>query len=361
MKLKLSLNQVINLIAEGGKTNTVLVEGPMGQGKSSMGKVLSDMFPAHTYCYFDCTIKQAGDVVIPKIKNVEETDSDYVRFATAEDLGAHLGGPVIINLDEIGKAPAGVRDSLMRLMLERKIGPYTLHPDSLVFATTNLAAEGLGDMIKPHHANRITVVTLRHMTNTEYIEWGVNNGVDVSVLSWAKDNPHAFASFEDYENPNDNEYIFHPRANRVAVCTPRSITRASGWVALRDKLDKQSLTAAICGTIGTRAGLDMMAHVDLIGQMPTIESIRRDPHNAVVPSSMPALSMVIYKALQNIDSSWADSWFAYLKRLTPVAQAVFVNGVRAQSYSPQRRSVVMNSAEFTAWVHQNNHLFSVDR
>lgn len=358
MKIKLSLAQVTQLIHAGGRKRTVIVEGQMGQGKSSMGNVLAQLNPGHTYCYFDCTTKQAGDVVIPKLKDAD--GNDYVRFATAEDLGAHLRDPVIINLDEIGKASSGVRDALMRLMLERKIGPYTLHPDSIVFGTTNLASEGLGDMIKPHHSNRVTVVTLRNMTHEEYIEWGVDNNVDVSVLSWAKDNPQVFHSFEDYPNPEDNEYIFHPRANRVAVCTPRSITAASDWIKLRDQLDRQSLTAALCGTIGNRAALDLMAHVDLLGQMPTIESIKRDPHNAVVPTSVPALSMVIYKALQNIDNTWVDAWFTYLKRCSTTAQAVFVNGIGAKGYNGARRDAVMNSAGFTAWIHQNNHLFSAE-
>lgn len=359
MKIKLSLSQVINLILVGGHKRTILVEGPMGQGKSSMGAVLLKHLPNHTYCYFDCTTKQAGDVVIPKIKELE--GNDYVRFATAEDLGAHLSGPVIINIDEIGKAPSGVRDGLMRLMLERKIGPYTLHPDSIVYATTNLAAENLGDIVKPHHSNRVTVVTLRNMTNLEYVEWGVDNDVDVSVLSWAKDNPQAFHSFEDYENPADNEYIPHPRANRVAVCTPRSVTNASDWVKLRSHLDRTSLSAALCGTIGVKAGLDMMAHTDLVGQLPSLDSIKRDPTTAPVPSSTPALCMVVYKVLQSIDASWMDAWFTYLRRLDTAAQAIFVNGVRAPGYNTQRLNAVMNSQAFTTWLHQNSHLFSVDR
>lgn len=358
MNIKLTLKQAVNLIYTGGHKRTVLIQGPMGQGKTSTLKTLCELLPQHTGCYFDCTTKEAGDVMVPKIKDLE--GNDFVRFATAEELGAHLNTPVIIMIDELGKATASVKNALMRLMLERKIGSHTLHPDSRVFATTNLAAEGLGDILKPHHSNRITTVTLRHMDNVEFLEWAINNDVDPVVMGWAKENPQAFHSFEDYENPADNEYIYHPRAQRTGFVTPRSLEAASDWAKQRPFLDRQTLSAALCGTVGVRAGLDIMAFVDLAGQLPTIEQIKNHPEQAMVPTSVPATCLVVFKVLQIIDSSWVESWFTYLQRLSTEAQGLFVNGVRASDYNTVRQAAVMNCAGFTAWIHQNNHLFSAD-
>ena len=67
-------------------------------------------------------------------------------------------------VDEYGKANPAVKNAMLRLMLERKIGSYTLHPDSLVFATTNLGAEGVGDLLPPHARNRMTVITHVNLT-----------------------------------------------------------------------------------------------------------------------------------------------------------------------------------------------------
>jgi len=138
----LNLDQIATAIRHGGNKRTVLIQGHMGTGKSSLLKTLAKELPAHTPCYFDCTTKDLGDISIPKLATLDSEGSDYVTYATNEELGAHINGPIILMVDEYGKANPAVKNSMLRLMLERKIGSYTLHEDSIVFATTNLGAEG---------------------------------------------------------------------------------------------------------------------------------------------------------------------------------------------------------------------------
>ena len=64
----------------------------------------------------------------------------------------------------------------------------------------------------------------------EWIEWGINNDIDHTLLGWAKDNPQLFASFEDVKDPEENPYIYHPRDQRTAFVTPRSLEAASDWL-----------------------------------------------------------------------------------------------------------------------------------
>jgi hypothetical protein len=68
--------------------------------------------------------------------------------------------------------------------------------------------------IEDHHSNRITTIYLRNTTADEWIEWSINNGVDPVAITWAKDNPHAFHSWEDVPNPEDNLFIGHPKSKR---------------------------------------------------------------------------------------------------------------------------------------------------
>jgi MoxR-like ATPase len=65
---------------------------------------------------------------------------------------------IILMIDEFGKSNPAVKLALLRMMLERKIGSYTLHPESIVFATTNLGGEGVGDLLPAHACNRLTVI-----------------------------------------------------------------------------------------------------------------------------------------------------------------------------------------------------------
>ena len=354
----LGLDQVAALIRNTGKKRTILVQGDIGTGKSSLLTMLAKELPDHTPCYFDCTTKDLGDITIPNIAKLDD-GTGYVTYLTNEELGAHNNTPVIIMIDEFGKANPAVKNALLRLILERKIGSYTLHPDSIIFATTNKGSEGVGDLLPPHARNRMTVIQTRKPNNMEWIEWGINNEIDHTLLGWCKDNPQLFYSFEDVKDPDDNPYIFHPKQHRAAFVTPRSLEAASDILKARDGLDDQTVTAALMGTIGERGAMDLMAFVKLADQLPSAESIKQDPKNAKVPNSAAGICMVVYRTLASLEKDWVDPWMDYLVRLDKEAQGMFANGVRAPKYSKQ--SLVMTNKKFTEWAMNNNYMFAADK
>ena len=353
----LGLDQIENAIRKGGNKRTILVQGHMGTGKSSLLKALKASMPGHTACYFDCTTKDLGDITIPQLQTID--DQGFVRYVTNEELGLHLSKPIILMVDEYGKANPAVKNAMLRLLLERKMGSYELTSDSVVFATTNLGAEGVGDILPPHARNRITVVTSRKPSNMEWIEWGINNGIDHTLLGWCKDNPQLFHSFEDIKDPDQNPYIFHPKAARSSFVTPRSLEAASDWLQVRDGMDDQSLTAMLMGTVGERAAMDLMAFVKLSDQLPSLDSIKKDPMQAKVPESDAAVCMVVYRTLSTIDRDWMDQWMDYMARLDKEAQGLFANGVRNPKYNKQ--ALVMTNKKFTQWAMQNNYMFAADK
>lgn len=377
---QLSLAQCANLIKVVGHQRTVLMQGHTGTGKSTTLRTLAAELPTHTPVYFDCTTKDLGDIMIPKLKELEleitgtvgpfdnraklkgkeVNTADYVTFAPNEELGLHLGKPIILMIDEFGKANPMVKNALLRLILERQIGSYKLHPESIVFATTNLGAEGMGDLLPPHARNRITIVTLNKPDHMEWIEWGINNGIDPILLGWVRDNPQVFQSFEDVRDPDENPYIFHPRATgRTSFVTPRSLEAASDILKLRDSMDDVSVTAALMGTIGDRAAMDMMAYVRLADDLPKLAQIKQDPENAPVPQSVAAQCMVVYRTLSSIERDWLDAWMVYLNRMPKECQGMFANGVRTPNYSKQ--GVVMTHKGFTDWARAHAYLFASDK
>ena len=320
----LGLDQIATAIKAVGNKRTVLVQGHMGTGKSTLLTMLSKELVSHTPCYFDCTTKDLGDITIPKMADLD--GADYVK---------------------------------LRVMLERKIGGYELHPDSLVFATTNLGAEGVGDLLPPHARNRITVITSRKPDNMEWIEWGINNGVDHTLLGWCKDNPNLFHGFGDVKNPDDNPYIYHPKQQRQSFVTPRSLEAASDWLKQREYFDDQTLTGLLMGTIGDRGAMDLMAFVKLADQLPSLQSIKDDPLNAKVPDSAAAVCMVVYRTLANVHKDWLNAWMDYMPRLDKEAQGMFANGVRTPKYAHQK--TVMTNKKFTRWAMENNYMFAADK
>lgn len=352
----INLDQCVNLISIVGNQRTVLAQGDMGQGKSSMLTMLAEQHPNHVPVYFDATTKDLGDLMIPSLQSIE-TDG-CVRMVPNEELGLHHDKPIILMIDEFGKANPAVKNGLLRLMLERKVGSETLHPDSLVFATTNKTGEGVGDMLPPHARNRMITVQIRKSTHLEVIEFGINDGWDHSLLGCIKDNPQLCQSYEDVKDPDENLLIFHPKAQRAAFSTPRSLHACSDILKKREHLDDITLQAALIGAIGDQAAALIMTHVKMSDQLPSLESIKNDPKTAIVPTSVAAVCMVVYRTLSLLEKDWVKPWMEYMQRLDTEAQAMFANGVRSEKYSKQ--AMVMGSQVFRDWALKNNHLYTAD-
>jgi len=355
----LSINQTVDLIAAVGAKRTVLVEGHMGTGKTSLLNMLAARFPDHEPVYFDCTTKDLGDIMVPNIVGDAHAGRDFVTYSPNEEFGIHLGRPVILMFDEFGKANPMVKQGLTRTALERMVGSRALPEGSIVFATTNLGAENVGDLMVAHQRNRVTMVRMRKPDLNEWLEWGFNNEIDHVLMSWVKDNPSVFNTFEDCK-PDDNPYIFHPKdPSRTSFVTPRSLEAASDLMKVRDLFDDDTLTGSLMGTMGKRAALDMMAYVKLADQLPSLEDVKTRPATAIVPDSPAAVCMVVFRTLVNIEADWVDNWMIYLNRLDSEAQGMFANGARAKGYNKQ--SIVMRNKKFQDWVLKNKHLYTSDQ
>ncbi len=354
----LNLDECVKLILAVGNKRTVLLQGDMGNGKTSVLQMLAKALPNHVPCYVDCTTKDLGDIMMPKFKTNGE--QDYVSFVPNEEFGMHIKDkPIIMDLDEYGKTNRSVKMALTRLTLERQLGSNKLHPDSIIFATTNKGTEGVGDMLEAHQRNRMIVVNVRKTSNTEWLAWGLNNGMHPSILGWAKDTPQLFHAFEDVKNPDDNPYIFHPNQQRTAFVTPRSLHMASDLVHQREVMGDNVLTSALIGTIGNRGALDLMAYVKLADKMPSRDDIKNSPQTAMIPDNVSAKVMVIFRSLGSMSRDFVTPFMEYLVRLDVDSQSLFVNGVRAKNY--QHQAIVMTNAKFTEWATKNQHLYQADK
>ena len=116
MNLRLSINQIFKLISTNGADKTYIIEGPMGSGKSSITK-LFDTTKYHVVTV-DCTQLDVGDIQIPSVDR-ERGVVEYVPNVLFFGDGSK---PVVINLDEIGKAPRTVQNALLPILLEHRVG-----------------------------------------------------------------------------------------------------------------------------------------------------------------------------------------------------------------------------------------------
>jgi energy-coupling factor transporter ATP-binding protein EcfA2 len=350
----LNLNECVDLISRVGQTVTLLIQGPIGCGKSSMLKLLAAKYPDHIPVYCDITTKDAGDFLIPQIRTLDGVP--VCSFIANEEFGFHFNKPIILLLDELGKAPKAVMNACLRLMLEKKLGTYTLPEGSIVFATTNLASDGVGDSIPAHARNRICTIKMRKPTPAEWRhDFAQNNGVDPVIIATAIEYPEMFGSPEDYERPELNTYIHDVRSPRAALVTPRSLEKASDILKVCKDLPEDVLIHALMGTVGERATLDIMNILRLDLSLPTWASIINDPGNALAPASGAALCLVTSKGLGNVTKETFDAWMTYLNRLPREAQALFARGV--MSANCPKRPIATTNKQFSTWCVNQGWMF----
>ena len=349
---QISLAETVDLIASVGDKVTVFAQGHIGTGKSSMLKILAKRFPNYLPCYVDCTNLDVGDLQIPKVKSIDGVD--VTSFVPNEVLGFHQERPVILMFDEISKASNAVKKAVLRTMLERAQGVNSLPEGSIVFATGNLALEGVSDMLEAHARNRLCVVKVRKPTAMEWVEqYAIHNNVDPVVIGTVIEFPSMLESFENVEDPSNNLYIHHPKSPRAAFVTPRSLEKASDILKATRSLPDDVRVHALCGVIGEPASMDMMTMVKLDADLPTWERIIADPDNTPTPKSGVASCMIIAKASMRVDKECFEKWMTYLERMPKEAQALFARTIMRGD----KKGMAATFKPFTDWARQNMYLF----
>jgi len=356
MYASITLKQCADLIAAVGHKQTVLVQGEMGIGKSAILKMLKMMpqFKDYFFCYVDITTKDVGDFLVPMIKDID--GNEVCRFVPNEEFGFHFRGKkVCMMLDEIGKAKGGVMNACLRIMNERSLGVFEL--DGIVFGTTNLAIEGVGDNIPPHARNRITIVRAAKNDAKTWIEdYAIPNNINPIIIGAVAEYPEMFASFEDYERPEQNVYINDPRTVRQSFVTHRAMERASHVYEATRILGDAVMCHALAGTVGEAAMHNILTIDKMDSQLTPWDDLIKSPETAIVPTSAAAACMLVTKAVQRIDKDNIKSWMKFLVRLSKEAQGLFARSVMSDKCP--KRDVATRNTEFATWAASNNYMFA---
>lgn len=346
-----SLRQFADAISNVGKDVTIIGQGEPGIGKSAMLRVLEGSFPDYEVAYIDCTLLDLGDFALPY--TVEENGVRVTKFAPNARFKLHAGKPVIIMLDEIGKAIKSVKNVLLTLMNEHRIGDQVLPKGSIVFGTTNLASDGVGDVMEAHARNRTCFITVRKPDADEWIEWAVNNGIEPTIIAWAKQFPHALASYTDSAQ-RDNPYIFNPTKPQTAFVTPRSLEKASHIAKRRSELGDAVTISLLAGTIGESAARDMQAFFTVVDKLPTWDAILSSPKSAKLPEDAVAKCILVFSAISRVDKDSLDKWLDYSERMDKEWQALFAKSIVK---SQTKQAMAVSNKKFVNWATENQWLF----
>lgn len=326
------------------------LEGEPGIGKSSILDYLAERLPNHIIADpIDVPTLDLGDTAMP----VVDREKMLTNYAPNSRFKLTQGKPVVLMLDEYPKGADPVKNMLHGLFeaRRRRLGDVYLHPGSYVFTTGNLSSDGVGDNLKAHTRGRLTTLHVSKPTAEQWLEWAVMHDIDPIVCAWVNQFPHCMDS---YINGDDtNPYIFNPKKVQKAYTSPRSLYRASNVVRAREQLDQDSVIAALTGTIGEAAARDMQAYIAYQDQLPTWDSVTKNPKSTKVPESAGACAVMVFGAIAKVDRNNIAPWMDYLERMEPEWQAAFCINI---AKNPTKQSVAFASKKFADWVSKNEDI-----
>jgi len=315
--MQVNFQQAVDLIAAVGQTDTVMLQGQPGVGKTAVMHALAKLFPEHIPAYIDCATLDLGDLGMPVVDR-EAMVTHYApnaRFHIRTDSNR----PVLLNLDELSKAPRPVLNMLLPLPEERRVGDRRLPAGSIVYGTGNLITDGVGDNLPAHAYSRLIPVDFRNPTTDEWLGWAVEAGIDPLIMLYVRETPQVFERYDELgtgKTRRTNPRIFDPLAGQVRAYTcPRTFAKASNIVKVREQIGDAFLPA-LAGAIGEVAAQEINALVHMSASVPTRAAIAASPDKCKLPQSAAAAAYLAYVLASADAPDHLPAYIAYVGRWT---------------------------------------------
>jgi hypothetical protein len=236
----------------------------------------------------------------------------------------------LILLDEFNSAPLAVQAAAYKVVLDRMVGMYKMHPRCAVITAGNLSTDkAIVNRVGTAMQSRLVWLEIE-VCEKAWEEWANHHDVDHRVKSFIRFKPKALHKF----NPNHNEHTF--------PC-PRTWEFISKIITPWKDIAATKL-AVLSGAIGDGMAQEFYAFSKIYRQIPTIAEIIRNPMGVQLgnePSLQYALSGMIS---HNMDINNADSLMAFTKRLSIDFQAIILRAAIAKDVR------IMDTMEIKKWI-----------
>jgi hypothetical protein len=348
-----SINECAHLIATVGAAITVVVRGEPGTGKSSIQRMLEERFPDYASVELDCPTLGDGDLGT----NIPVHDSKQLEFYVASLLRLDEGKPLILQLDEWLKTSKLMKTMFTRLILNREIGGRKLPEGSIVYATSNLATDGVNDTKGAHEQNRVLEIEMAKPDHKELSVYMVNKGISPILRTWinlVQKVLHSYRTITADQLAN-NELIWNPSKPVTAFASPRSIVGCDPIIKNRKVLGDALCEAALAGMMGAPAARSLMSFVQMEKDIVPVPTILHDPENAHLPDDAGPLLLTLFHAADELQNQ--DELTKFLKYTARISneeyRAVFFS---MMCEAKRTHRMAMQNAVLKKWYQENYEL-----
>ena len=308
-----------------------MVWGPPGIGKSQIAYQIANDLNAKLFelraNLFDPVDVRGG------LKVVEQEDGTYrTRYGVPEDYpDSNYGGNVVLLVDELPNAPKATQNALLQLVLDKKIGTYTLPAGTAIIAAGNRSIDraAVHEMPTPVK-NRFAHYEIEANID-DWVAWAMQNNISPTIVSFLRYRPTQLHNLDAREN---------------AFPTPRA------WEMVNRKLpfmggntDEEFYGTA--SLIGDGPAGEFIAFKKSVDKMPDLDQIVQNPTYTQVPDDPSVLYAVSGALAPRADTNNFKEIMKYAKRMPAEYQVVLVRDSLAKDRE------LMQTDAFQQWTQDN--------
>ncbi len=259
----------------------VFLWGPPGIGKSS---IVAQIAKEQDIACIDLRLSLLDPTDLRGIPFFD-TNKDTAVWAPPSFLPDGSQKEGILFLDELNTAAPMVQASAYQLILDRKIGEYTLPEGwSIVAAGNRESDRGVVFRMAAPLANRFVHLEMESDVS-EWQKWAKDAGIDISIISFIGHRPDALFAFSTQDDSR-------------SFATPRSWAYVNEILASQP--DADLLMPLVSGAIGEELAASFLGFRSVAGSLPDLDSILEGTCTEV-PTEAAALHVLCTALSMRID------------------------------------------------------------
>jgi midasin (ATPase involved in ribosome maturation) len=324
-----------SLIAMIDSKIPVFVWGSPGVGKSSLiRQIASD---------------KSMEFIDLRLSLLDPTDLRGIPFFDAANKSAVWAKPEflpdsntqaygILFLDEINTAPPTIQAAAYQLILDRKIGEYTLPTNYAIVAAGNYESDrGVTYRMPTPLANRFVHLDF-DLDFTEWKSWAYESKIDARIISFLSYKPQ-------------NLFTFDAKAKEKSFATPRSWSFVND--ILNSNLQIELLKDVIGGAVGIESSDEFMNFCKVVDKLPNIEEIINAKSNEVPQNNSVLYALctgIVYSLKQNSSVENVTNILNYSLSLPNEFSVMLIRDLQKEGID------VESSISWKTWVNANKFL-----
>jgi hypothetical protein len=198
--------QLPELLLHVAVVRPVFIWGQPGIGKSSLVEEFAAQVGLECQTLLGTQLAAEDLIGVPRI--IGEDDQARSRFCPPEAIARDE--PYVLFLDELNGSSHEVQKAFYSLILNRRLGSYTLHPESVVIGAGNRSQDAA--IVRPMSSALINRMVHVHLVSSprDWLAWARRSGIHPWVIDYISQRPdHLTTAPPRHEEPFSTPRAWH--------------------------------------------------------------------------------------------------------------------------------------------------------